>query len=104
VWLGVGSALVQQMEDGNEGTLREMAQQWPFFQSTLDLIEMVLAKSDLRVSARYDELLVPDNLKPAGKRLLAARGGQRDRRHMFGRPGGTWPASVIGNRENETTQ
>jgi len=71
VWLGVGPALANQMEDGNEDALRQMAREWPFFQSTLNLIEMVLAKSDLRVSARYDELLVPENLRQQGKRLRA---------------------------------
>ena len=36
-----------------------MYEQWPFFQSTLDLIEMVLAKADARIAAEYDRRLVP---------------------------------------------
>ena len=32
---------------------------WPFFRSTLDLIEMVLAKADGRIAAHYDAVLVP---------------------------------------------
>ena len=36
------------------------------FKSTLDLIEMVLAKALTDISARYDDLLVPDDLKPLG--------------------------------------
>ena len=42
---------------------------WPFFSSTLDLVEMVLAKASPEISARYDRRLVPDSLRPIGERL-----------------------------------
>jgi phosphoenolpyruvate carboxylase len=53
-WYGVGSAL-----SGSEdiGLLKEMVEAWPFFRTSLDNIEMVLAKSDMRISARYAELV-----------------------------------------------
>lgn len=35
-----------------------MYQDWPFFQSTMDLIEMILAKADMRIAQMYDEQLV----------------------------------------------
>ena len=37
-----------------------MYQEWPFFQSTMDLIEMILAKADMRIAQLYDEQLVHD--------------------------------------------
>lgn len=43
---------------GKRADLREMYQEWPFFQSTIDLIEMILAKADMRIAALYDEQLV----------------------------------------------
>ncbi len=49
-WYGFGYALT---EFGDQGLLQEMAQSWPFFQTTLSNMEMVLAKSDLAIAARY---------------------------------------------------
>jgi len=43
-----------------------MYEAWPFFAATIDLIEMILAKADMRISALYDDVLVSD---PAGKKL-----------------------------------
>jgi hypothetical protein len=45
-----------------------MYQEWPFFQSTMDLIEMILAKADMRIAQLYDEQLVHD---PAQRALGA---------------------------------
>jgi phosphoenolpyruvate carboxylase len=42
---------------------------WPFFRSTIDLIEMVLAKAESRIAAYYDAVLVPEELKPIGAEL-----------------------------------
>ena len=46
-----------------------MYERWPFFQSTLDLIEMVLAKADARIAAEYDRRLVPAHLQVIGRDL-----------------------------------
>jgi phosphoenolpyruvate carboxylase len=46
-----------------------MYREWPFFRSTLDLIEMVLAKADPRIAAQYDRALVPEDLQPLGTEL-----------------------------------
>ena len=70
-WFGVGSALAA-FED--RGLLRHMAAGWPFFATTLDNLEMVLAKSDMDIAAHYAEL-VED-------RCLA--------RHVFGRISDEW--------------
>lgn len=37
-----------------------MYKEWPFFQSTVDLIEMILAKGDARIAELYDHSLVAD--------------------------------------------
>ncbi|MBC2778065.1 phosphoenolpyruvate carboxylase [Parasphingopyxis marina] len=53
-WYGVGHAL-SAFED--KGLLREMAAAWPFLQSTLGNMEMVLAKSDMGIAQRYAGLV-----------------------------------------------
>ncbi|MGH6780596.1 MAG: phosphoenolpyruvate carboxylase, partial [Sphingomonadaceae bacterium] len=53
-WYGVGQAL-QGFED--QGLLREMTACWPFLQSTLANMEMVLAKSDMGIAAKYAGLV-----------------------------------------------
>ncbi|MFD1788165.1 phosphoenolpyruvate carboxylase [Sphingomonas floccifaciens] len=53
-WYGVGQAL-DAFPD--KGLLREMAQSWPLFQSTLGNLEQVLAKSDMGIAARYAALV-----------------------------------------------
>ncbi len=53
-WYGVGNA-IGAFED--KGLLREMASAWPLFGATLANMEMVLAKSDMGVAARYAGLV-----------------------------------------------
>jgi phosphoenolpyruvate carboxylase len=73
-WLGVGEALEEALEHGGLDELRTMYREWPFFRSTLDLIEMVLAKTDRRVAEHYDRQLVPADLQPLGDRLRTRLG------------------------------
>lgn len=68
-WLGTGAALAEMAQRGRAEDLKAMYQEWPFFQSTIDLIEMVLAKADMRIAAMYDEVLVPEGLLPLGLEL-----------------------------------
>ncbi len=74
-WYGFGSA-VERFLDGDAkaretrlALLRRMQAQWPFFDTLLSNMEMVLAKSDLAVAARYVEL-VPD--KRVARKVFAA--------------------------------
>ena len=53
-WYGAGHAL---SAFGDMALLREMLAAWPFFQTTLDNLEMVLAKSDMDIAARYAGLV-----------------------------------------------
>ena len=72
-WCGFGSAVQQFLADGvhaeRVALLQRMFKQWPFFSTLLSNLDMVLAKSDLRIAARYVEL-VED--KAAAKRIFAA--------------------------------
>jgi len=70
-WLGVETALDRAVARGDEALVAEMYDEWPFFQSTIDLIEMALAKSDARIAALYDQELVPLALRPLGHELRA---------------------------------
>ncbi|MEO5735258.1 MAG: phosphoenolpyruvate carboxylase [Rubrivivax sp.] len=62
-WCGFGSAIESYLdgvekEDRDErvALLQRMHRQWPFFRTLLSNLDMVLAKSDLRIAARYVEL------------------------------------------------
>jgi len=74
-WCGFGSAVQAWLGDEpDEQTrrldlLRRMHRQWPFFRTLLSNLDMVLAKSDLRIAARYVEL-VDD--KRGAKRIFGA--------------------------------
>ncbi len=60
-WYGFGAAVEAWMaaNPGGLATLQAMAREWPFFQSFLSNMEMVLAKSDLAIASRY-AALYPD--------------------------------------------
>jgi phosphoenolpyruvate carboxylase len=62
-WLGVGAALRDAMDKGELDLLQTMHAEWPFFRSTIDLIEMVLAKADPHIAAEYDRALTPPHLQ-----------------------------------------
>jgi len=70
-WLGIEEALSNAFARGDGECLRQMYREWPFFRSTIDLIEMVLAKADARIAAHYDRHLVPADLQPIGDDLRA---------------------------------
>ncbi len=71
-WFGVGSALGAAIARGELDELRAMYREWPFFGSTLDLIEMVLAKASPGIAARYDERLVQGEGRAIGEELRRA--------------------------------
>jgi phosphoenolpyruvate carboxylase len=57
------------MEKGHLAELQAMYRDWPFFQSTIDLIEMVMAKADMTIAQHYDDVLVSGELKALGAKL-----------------------------------
>ena len=64
-WLGIEDALSLSSESE---VFTRMYAEWPFFASTIDLVEMTLAKADCRIAAQYDQLAPPD-LRPLGRQL-----------------------------------
>ncbi|KAK9811208.1 hypothetical protein WJX73_010686 [Symbiochloris irregularis] len=69
VWLGMGDAFIAMEKQGKLELLQEMYQQWPFFSVTLDMVEMVFAKSDPRVAQFYEVSLVDKELWSLGDEL-----------------------------------
>ncbi len=68
-WLGWETALLNAIERGEGALLGQMREQWPFFTTRIDMLEMVLAKADADIARLYDERLVPLELRPLGRRL-----------------------------------
>lgn len=68
-WLGWESALGKALERGEGELLGQMREQWPFFRTRIDMLEMVLAKADADIARSYDERLVEPGLLPLGGHL-----------------------------------
>uniref|UniRef100_A0ACD5VNE0 Uncharacterized protein n=1 Tax=Avena sativa TaxID=4498 RepID=A0ACD5VNE0_AVESA len=68
-WLGVGRGLQDALDKGHTEVLQAMYNEWPFFQSTLDLIEMVVAKADAPMAKHYDDVLVSPERRAVGEQL-----------------------------------
>lgn len=72
-WLGLGTALKTVLEDENQRELLpRMLHEWPFFQSTMELMEMVLSKTDMRIAQQYDHYLVNSKIKNIGTGIREA--------------------------------
>lgn len=65
-WLGSDIALYDAVQEGELPLIREMMEQWPFFTTYMDMLEMVLTKSDANVARYYEKKLVPEQLHPLG--------------------------------------
>jgi len=50
-------------------TLIKMEKNWPFFNSTMDILDMVISKVDPEISKIYEDNLADDKLKSVGKNL-----------------------------------
>ncbi len=55
-WFGVGSGLAAAIEAHGIDTVRQALRDWPFLDMLVSDVEMVLAKSDLEIAARYAQL------------------------------------------------
>jgi len=55
-WFGFGSGLTAAIMQFSLPTVQEMAESWYFFKALLYDVEMVLAKTDLNIAARYSVL------------------------------------------------
>lgn len=61
VWIGVGDALEEALGGPDRSHLLTMARDWPFLNSTLALIEMVLAKADMGIAKCYEDAGIQAN-------------------------------------------
>ena len=64
-WYGFGSAVHGWLEENPDGmaTLRHMLATWPFFKTLLSSMDMVMAKADLVIAARYAQLVRDTTLR-----------------------------------------
>jgi phosphoenolpyruvate carboxylase len=85
-WAGFGSAIHAWLGEGNKqrkerlALLQKMHKQWPFFRTLLSNLDMVLAKTDLRIAQRYVELVQDKKL---AKRIFAAIEAEWQRTHAM---------------------
>ncbi|WP_419813357.1 phosphoenolpyruvate carboxylase [Bacterioplanoides sp.] len=68
-WLGADDALEQHISNDQLDLLQEMYQQWPFFHTYIDMLEMVVSKADPALAQYYERRLVEDELQPLGSVL-----------------------------------
>lgn len=69
-WLGTRQALEYALK-GHPSILADMVENWPFFSSFLDLLEMVIGKADGPICAYYEQQLVPAEYHGLGQQLRA---------------------------------
>ncbi|MDC0192293.1 phosphoenolpyruvate carboxylase [Alphaproteobacteria bacterium] len=70
-WLGTYEALNFASKGKNKKILDEMIKNWPFFYEMMDMLDMVLIKTDQRVIRYYEECLANPELKKIGNELRA---------------------------------
>ena len=67
-WLGVGAGLTAE-DDSELQTLRQMYKDWPWFRETIDLVSMIVSKTDFSISKNYDDQLVEKDLLNFGEEI-----------------------------------
>ena len=68
-WLGSAEALKYSSIGKYKKILIEMEKDWPFFNSTMDILDMVISKADPEISKIYEDNLADNKLKKVGKNL-----------------------------------
>jgi len=68
-WLGSAEALKYCSAGKLKKILVEMEKNWPFFNSNMDILDMVISKADPEISKIYEENLADSKLKSVGKNL-----------------------------------
>lgn len=72
-WLGSEKALQDKIKEKHLSTLQTMAEQWPFFQTLVDMLEMVLSKTDKGIAQYYEHrLIATDDPTQAAKHELGS--------------------------------
>lgn len=64
-WYAAGTALQSfyANDEGNLKTLQEMYQQWSFFRSMIDSLQMALSKADLLIAKQYSQMIQDDEIR-----------------------------------------
>jgi phosphoenolpyruvate carboxylase len=68
-WLGTTEALRYGSIKKFSKILTDMEKNWPYFHSTMDILDMVITKVDPEISIIYENNLADDALKRIGKKL-----------------------------------
>ncbi|MFL2878544.1 MAG: phosphoenolpyruvate carboxylase [Candidatus Pelagibacter sp.] len=68
-WLGTGNALKYSSVKKYKKILTDMEKNWPFFNSTMDMLDMVISKVDPEISEVYESNLADKKLKEVGDKL-----------------------------------
>ena len=68
-WLGSAEALRYSSIKKFKSTLLDMERNWPFFNSMLDILDMVISKVDPEISKIYEKYLADHKLIRIGKKL-----------------------------------
>ena len=68
-WLGTLEGLKLAEKGKNNKILKDMLNNWPFFYAMMDMLDMVLTKTDQRVIQFYEECLADQELKNIGEKL-----------------------------------
>jgi len=80
-WYGFGAAVSRWLAEkrGTLAELHDMHASWPFFRALLSNLDMVLAKTDLGIAARYAELADPRLREAVFPRIESEWRASRDR-------------------------
>ncbi len=62
-WLGTGEALKYSSVKKFKSILVDMERNWPFFNSTMDILDMVISKVDPEISKVYESKLAAKTMK-----------------------------------------
>ena len=68
-WLGALQGLCGALEQFGEAELLKMSEQWPFFRTRLEMLEMVFCKADSWLSEHYEQGLVTAQYHGLGQQL-----------------------------------
>jgi phosphoenolpyruvate carboxylase len=64
-WLGVSAGLTSDDEHDAQ-QMKNMYNEWPWFRENIDLIAMILSKTDFSITENYDNLLVDKSIRGLG--------------------------------------
>lgn len=68
-WLGSDTALGEAIDRGELQRLQQLYRDWAFFRTNIDMLEMVLAKTDVSIAAYYEKRLTSEELGVLGASL-----------------------------------